>query len=114
MKKVLGIGLILSSLFLLGCTSQTQDDIDLVDLDQIAQCLSDNGVKVYVTATCSYCMEQKKLFGDSWKYINAIDCMQNPMSCGKIQWTPTWEFADGSLLAGMQKISTLVAKAGCE
>ncbi|MEI8253857.1 MAG: hypothetical protein WCG25_09235 [bacterium] len=40
---------------------------------------------MYGTETCSHCIAQKELFGDSFKYINYIDCVKDPNSCSKIQ-----------------------------
>ena len=113
MKKIFWIGLIFSLAFLFGCTAKPQNSTNLVNLDQIAQCLTQKWVKMYGTETCSHCIAQKELFWDSFKYINYVDCAKDPNACSKLQWTPTWEFANWYLLPGKQMISTLANKAWC-
>lgn len=113
MKKILWIGFILASIFLLWCSAPKQDELTIEDIDQIAQCLWQKWVKMYGTETCSHCIDQKELFGDSFKYINYIDCATDTNACAKLEWTPTREFPGWELLPGKQMISTLAEKAWC-
>jgi hypothetical protein len=113
MKKIIWIGFVLSSIFLLWCSNPKQDDTIIKDINQIAQCLWQKWVKMYWTETCSHCIDQKELFGDSFKYINYIDCAKDTNACAKLQWTPTREFSGWELLEGKQTISTLAEKAWC-
>ncbi len=112
-KKIIWIGFILSSVFLMWCSSTKQDNTSVVNIEQIAQCLWQKWVKMYWTKVCSHCLSQKELFGDSFKYINYVDCTNTPDACSKIKWTPTREFPSGELLVGKQKISVLAEKAWC-
>lgn len=112
-KKIILIWFILSLGFLLGCSSP-QDTTSIINVEEIAKCMWQKWIKMYGTETCSHCIDQKELFGDSFKYINYVDCAQTPESCSKIEWTPTREFPGGELIAGKQMISTLTEKAWCD
>lgn len=67
--------------------------------DAFAKCLTEKGVKMYGAYWCGHCQNQKKAFGDSFKYVNYIECA-DPNSqkqldvCAKegIEGYPTWEF----------------------
>ncbi|MCF7834856.1 hypothetical protein K9M48_02255 [Candidatus Gracilibacteria bacterium] len=113
MKKLMLFVIVLSGVFLLGCTNQVNDDPNL-NIEEISKCLGDKGVKMYGTETCSHCLDQKAMFGDSFKYIEYVDCAQDRNVCSKLKGTPTWELANGELLEGVQNISTLAEKAGCK
>lgn len=115
MKTIIVIAAI-SLIFLSGCSSPENDGI----YDEFAQCTNDNGMVVYSSMTCSHCAQLKANFGSSFQYVNDIECHpQGPNSqtdlCleKKIQVTPTFEFADGSVLEGIQSFETLAEKTGC-
>lgn len=68
---------------------------------------------MFGTPTCSHCLDQKALFGESFKYIQYVDCIVAPTMCSNIAGTPTRLFADGSTLLGKQSLETLAAKTNC-
>lgn len=88
--------------------------------DQLAKCLTEKGVKMYGAFWCAHCKAQKKAFGDSFKYINYIECS---LPDGKTQTEvciqagikgyPTWEFSDGSRLDGQVSFEELASKSAC-
>lgn len=88
--------------------------------DEFAQCLSDNGAKMYGAYWCPHCQEQKKMFGRSWDKVNYIECSL-PNAAGQnkvcndagIEGYPTWEFADGSRLSGVLGFEDLGNKTEC-
>ena len=88
--------------------------------DAFAQCLSDNGVKMYGAYWCPHCEDQKTMFGDSWKNVNYIECSL-PQRRGQtqiciaesIQSYPTWEFADGTRVLGTLSFQELSARTSC-
>lgn len=112
MKKYLFL-LAASTLLLAGCTS-TSAPQGYSNLDQFAQCLTQAQVKMYGTTTCSHCLDQKAMFGDSFKYIDYVDCLATPNLCSKIEGTPTWKLADETLLLGKQELAVLAQKTNCE
>ncbi|MBU0626012.1 hypothetical protein KKG31_05255 [Patescibacteria group bacterium] len=79
-----------------GCVKTPTNIIASTNLNTFAQCLTDAGAKMYGTAACSHCLAQKVLFGDSFQYVNYIDCQEDPNACtdANINKVPTWAFAD--------------------
>ena len=68
-----------------------------VNQDALAQCLTEKGAVMYGSFTCGHCLAQKKMFGDSFRYVNYVECHpRGPNSqyqlCSQkaIQGTPTW------------------------
>jgi len=91
------------------------------EYNEFAQCLTDNGVKMFGAFWCSHCQNQKKLFGASWNKINYIECStpdgnsQNQICIDeKIQSYPTWEFEDKSRVNGELTLQELSARSGCQ
>ncbi|HLC73483.1 MAG TPA: hypothetical protein VJH20_02495 [Candidatus Nanoarchaeia archaeon] len=107
--------------------------------DKLANCLAEKNVKEYGAFWCPNCAQQKKMFGNSYQiledkqvYIECDPrCVKNkdgklPMACNgiegqpqlcldkKVEKYPDWEFSDGSRLVGVQELSVLADKAGCE
>ena len=97
-------------LLLTGCSSAPAQ---YGNLDDFAKCLTQAQVKMYGTATCSHCIDQKEMFGDSFQYVTYVDCIATPNLCSKIEGTPTWELADGTLLLGTQELRVLSKKTNC-
>lgn len=111
MKKLIISTLSISALILAGCTQTTPES----NLDEFAKCLNEKWAIIYTSQTCGYCQKQKAMFGDSWQYINNIDCNDNPIVCTQagIQGVPNrkinWED-----LMWLQTLETLAEKTGCE
>lgn len=84
-------------------------------LDLFAQCLADKGVIMYGAYWCSHCQNQKSLFGDSFKYVNYVECTSSPGKCSSagVSGYPTWIFTDGKKLEGEQKLEILSQESGC-
>jgi len=43
-------------------------------LDSFSKCLTNNGVIMFGSDSCGFCMHQKKLFGDSFQYVKYVNC----------------------------------------
>lgn len=88
--------------------------------DSLAQCLTKKEVTMYGAYWCPHCLNQKKAFGTSWKYITYVECAirgqqgqtQECTDAG-ITGYPTWTFPDGTKLQGEQSLESLGEKAGC-
>ena len=88
--------------------------------DEFAQCLTENGVKMYGAYWCPHCNEQKKMFGNSWDYVEYIECSL-PNAAGQndvcnvagISGYPTWELGNGTRLQGTQTFETLSQLTNC-
>ncbi|MBL7160436.1 MAG: hypothetical protein ISS93_01125 [Candidatus Aenigmarchaeota archaeon] len=82
----------------------------------LAKCLTANGVEMYGTSTCPACQTQKANFGDSFEYINYIECGPdgNPELCVEkgIEAIPTW-IINGQTYVGILSAEKLAELSGC-
>ena len=90
------------------------------EYDAFAQCLTAAGVKMYGADWCPHCAEQKKLFGNSWKYVDYVECdargdNADPEACDAagVEGFPTWIFSDGTKIAGQTSLRQLSVKTNC-
>ncbi|MCF7861887.1 hypothetical protein K9M79_06595 [Candidatus Woesearchaeota archaeon] len=85
-----------------------------VSNEVLAQCLTEKGVVMYGTLWCSHCNNQKSMFGDSFKYIDFIDCDQERQVCSDegVRGYPTWIIA-GRAYSGEQTFEKLKQASGC-
>lgn len=84
-------------------------------LDDFAKCLTERGVVMYGAYWCPHCQNEKKAFGDSFKFVNYVECTQETQKClaENIEGYPTWIFPDGKRLLGEQGIQKLAQASGC-
>jgi glutaredoxin len=82
------------------------------DKDNLAQCLTKNGAKLYGAYWCPHCKEQKDLFGGSFKYINYIECTEEKAQCVDIKSYPTWIINNQEYL-GVKSLDQLKKLGGC-
>ncbi|MBU2561430.1 MAG: hypothetical protein KKD17_03965 [Nanoarchaeota archaeon] len=84
------------------------------DYSGLAQCLTEKGAVMYGTYWCSHCKAQKADFGDSFQYINYVECTEEPDACTQagIRGFPSWTF-DSQLYEGRQSFSRLSTLTGC-
>jgi glutaredoxin len=82
-------------------------------LDDFAKCLTNKGATMYGTEWCPHCKEQKEMFGESFKYVNYVECTNNPL-CGQMGITgyPTW-IINGVQYPGVQSFEKLKELTGC-
>jgi len=99
------------TLFIAG-TVTAQDS----NLDEFAKCLADKGFKMYGSDSCSHCISQKELFGESFRYIEYTECNKNKEICREegIQAYPTWVSKDGrQQYKGTRPLQNLSDLSGC-
>src|SRR3989344_8243362 len=91
------------------------------ELDDFAQCLEQNGAVFYGAFWCPHCQEQKAMFGNSERLLPYVECSTpsgqgTTVVCQKENITsyPTWVFKDGTRLSGVQTITVLSEKTGCQ
>ena len=93
-------------------------------LTGLARCLSEKGVVMYGSITCSSCRAQRKMFGQAFSHIKEIECNPNAPNAQaelcvkkKIQKTPTWIMEKGGeeikRIEGYQLPNDLASFAGC-
>jgi len=89
--------------------------VDNIQPDQLAQCLTARGWKMYGTSWCSNCKNQRELFGSSFAYINEIDCDLRATVCqqANIKGYPVWEGPDGRQYPGGKYFEELASLSGC-
>lgn len=80
---------------------------------ELAKCI---GAKttLYMQTGCPACKKQESLFGETYKYLNVIDCLTNTQKCidEEITNIPTW-FINGNKYIGVQSIEKLKELTGC-
>jgi hypothetical protein len=89
--------------------------------NDLAQCLTDKGTKMYGAYWCPHCQAQKKLFGRAFSKVTYIECAvpgnprEQTQACkdANISGYPTWVYPDGSRSNGEQTLSELAEKSGC-
>ena len=94
----------------------TRDDDAIAGrLDNFAQCLTDRGLVMYGAEWCPHCQNQKKAFGESFRYINYVECPQDPKRClvAGIEGYPTWMMTNSEKLIGEQKLVDLSRASDC-
>jgi hypothetical protein len=105
-------------IFISGCSSDPE-------VDALANCLADKGVKEFGAFWCSHCEEQKRVFGPSDKIIKErgvyVECDArgkngNPDLCEAegVKGFPTWKFQDGNLVPGVLSLDQLARLSKCE
>ncbi len=87
--------------------------------DEFAKCLSENNATMFGAYWCPHCKDQKKLFGNSWQYVNYVECSL-PNAAGTteecikegIDGYPTWEI-NGTKVGGILTLQQLSDRTGC-
>lgn len=86
----------------------------------LGQCLTEKGVIMYGAYWCPHCVDQKNVFGKAFNKIKYVECDPRGKDTQvelctqmKIEEYPTWIFADGERISGLQQPEVLAGKAGC-
>jgi len=97
----------------------TKNETPKTKQDFFAQCLTDKGAEMYGAYWCGHCQNQKAMFGDSFKFIEYIECDSggqnaHPEKCQKAGVTgyPTWKI-NGKLMPGEKTLELLANLTGC-
>lgn len=104
---------IAASLILLK-SKQTQK-ISPVSLDNFAKCLAVKNITMYGADWCPHCQNEKKSFGESFKYVPYVECPKEPKLCLEkgIEGYPTWILPGDQKLKGIQGLNRLSLLSGC-
>lgn len=92
------------------------ETVSNIDKAALAKHLTQMGAKVYGATGCHACTYQKDLFGDSWQYVEYIECsspsggQSEACSVAKIEAYPTWEFPNGDKQIGVMTLEELAQK----
>jgi hypothetical protein len=84
-------------------------------MDVFAKCVASKGVTMYGAASCSHCLAEKKAFGDSFRYMNYVECPDNVQLCiaKGINGYPTWIDGAGKKYEGEQGLKGIAKISGC-
>lgn len=123
-KGMLVIGIlivvaIITILFIIGVSgpSYAREDIDV-----FAQCLTEKGAVMYGAFWCPHCADVKKMFGESFRYVEYVECdprgdNEQSLLCIEkgIESYATFEFNDdpSTRLVGEPSFEELAAATGC-
>ncbi|MBD3156072.1 MAG: hypothetical protein GF368_05475 [Candidatus Aenigmarchaeota archaeon] len=116
MNKILIVGvLVVLIVGLMVFLSGKNSELPEGSYDNFAICLTEKGLKMYGTEWCSHCKNQKEIFGNSFQYIDYIDCDKRRSEClsAGIRGYPTWVF-NGQQYSGEQNLKTLSELTGCD
>ena len=85
-------------------------------MDTFAKCVAKTGLTMYGAAWCSHCQNEKKGFGESFKYVPYVECPDNTKLCEDkgIVGFPTWIDASGKKYEGEQGLVNIAKITGCE
>jgi len=110
-KKMFMVMSVMIMLVVVGCSNTPAGPSEN---DALAQCLTEQGAVMYGTEWCSHCKNQKASFGNSFQYINYVDCDKNGAACDAAGVTgyPTW-VVNGQNYPGAQQLGRLASLAGC-
>ena len=82
-----------------------------VDAKHLAECLRDDGAKLYGSAQCHYCTEQLDKFEESSNIIPYVNC--DIQECRTIKAYPSW-LIKGQIYEGKRGLSELAYLSGCD
>jgi len=87
------------------------------DWEGLAKHLTVKGVKMYGAYWCHVCIQQKKLFGDTFQYVTYVESstpdgknLTDVAKVANITAFPTWIFPDGSRNVGLMTYDELANK----
>ena len=93
--------------------------------DDLAKCMTENGVKMYSSFRCGVCAKTRAMFGESFKYIEEIECHPEGKNSEtelciqkEVKGTPTWvreiNGIETNRYTGFLDIKELREFSGCE
>ena len=85
---------------------------NIEDMDDFAKCLTEKEAKIFIRNGCGYCTTQKELFGDSFQYLNSIECTEKPDLCSLLKGVPAWQINE-EIIYGVQSLEELSRLSGC-
>jgi len=85
------------------------------DYDAFAKCLNENGFVMAGTDWCHFCQNQKRLFGNSFKFVNYKNCDLERQWCSShgVEGYPAWFDSEGNSYSGVKQLSFLSELSGC-
>ncbi len=71
---------------------------------------------MYGAYSCSHCQNEKKAFGEAFKYVPYVECTQETQKClnAGVNGYPTWITASDQKYEGEQGLLGLSKISGCQ
>lgn len=118
---IIFIGITISSNSEAGSSAKKPSNLNLTGMDAFAQCLTDSGAVFYGASWCSFCNQQKDMFGSAADLMPYVECAipgvqgKQVAECESKNITgyPTWIFPDNSKQSGVVSLAQLSEKTGC-
>jgi hypothetical protein len=114
-KVIFGILVVCLAILVGGILLASRPPAVSANYDDFAKCLSSKGAVMYGAYWCPHCQNTKKNFGDSFQYVNYVECTVDIKKCtdANITGYPTWTFSSGTRLEGEQSFSDLAKASSC-
>ena len=88
--------------------------------DSFATCLAARDAKMYGLYWCPHCIEQKEMFGDSFRYVPYVECavkgsreLAPECKIAGAKLFPSWQFGADPPKEGVLSLEALSDKTGC-
>ena len=119
---VIGILIVVAIIVILFVIGGSGPSYSREDIDVFAQCLTEKGAVMYGAFWCPHCADVKKMFGESFRYIEYVECdprgeNEQSLLCieKEIESYATFEFNDDptTRIIGEPTFEELAAASGC-
>ncbi|MFZ0762209.1 MAG: hypothetical protein WAM69_19845 [Candidatus Sulfotelmatobacter sp.] len=88
--------------------------------DGFAKCLASKQTKMYGLYWCPHCAEQKKMFGQAFRYVPYVECaikgsheLAPECQAAGLKLFPSWQFGANAPVARVFPLQELSDKTGC-
>ena len=88
--------------------------------DSFAKCLATKQAKMYGLYWCPHCIEQKEMFGASFRYVPYVECairgsseMAPECKAAGLKLFPSWQFGGNPPIEGVFPLQVLGSQTGC-
>jgi hypothetical protein len=88
--------------------------------EAFAKCLATHQARMYGLYWCPHCIEQKEMFGASFKYVPYVECaikgsreLAPECKAAGAKNFPSWQFNGGALHEGALSMEDLSARSAC-
>ncbi len=119
---VIGILIVVAIIIILFVIGGSGQSYAREDIDVFAQCLTEKGAVMYGAFWCPHCADVKKMFGESFRYVEYVECdprgdNEQSLLCieKEIESYATFEFNDDptTRIVGEPTFEELAAASGC-
>lgn len=119
---IIGVVVLIGIVIVLVFAAKSGEDYDGAEVDAFAKCITERGAVMYGAFWCPHCADVKKMFGESFRYVNYVECdprgeNEQSLLCIEkgIENYATFEFNDdpSSRLVGEPTFEDLAAATGC-